>query len=290
METSLARKATRRPENSGRQYWSAEPDGTEDRRWPNVDGQLARQPWAKVREVLQRESVHDVEVTLSRLRRYAQLLIQWNRSVSNLISKNDEERLVEAHLLPSIEVVGWMKSFNLSRWCDLGSGGGLPALPLAICGVGTEWDLVESRRTKTLFLQRAVGQLELGGVRVLAARIEDLVADLGGTAGAPDGSAGAAEGGAEDSEWVPEEHDAPRFSLRPPYDGFTSRATMTLAPTLEFGAPIVRAGGRAFLWKGSKLEAEAAESSRWQSSWKRGESRTLAVEYSVVAEFERIGG
>jgi 16S rRNA G527 N7-methylase RsmG len=249
-----------------------------------VDTQLARQPWAKVREVLKREGVKDVEPTLVRLRRYAELLIQWNRSVSNLISKNDEERLVDAHLLPSIEVVSWMKSFNLQRWCDLGSGGGLPALPLAICGIGTEWDLVESRRTKTLFLQRAVGELGLGGIRVLAARIEDLVADLGGASEAD------AEG---DSEWVEEEGDldegdSPRFSLRSPYDGFTSRATMALVPTLDFAAPIVRLGGRAFLWKGSKLDAEAAENSRWQSEWRRGEARSLAVEHSVVAEFERI--
>ena len=63
---------------------------------------------------------------------------------------------------------------------------------------------------------------------------------------------------------------------------------MALAPTLEFAAPIVRPGGRAFLWKGSKLDVEAAESSRWQSDWQRGEARALAVEHSVVAEFERI--
>lgn len=277
-------RATRRPENSGRQYWTAESSGPQDRRWPNVDTQLARQPWAKVREVLKREGVEAVEPTLARLRRYAELLIQWNRSVSNLISKNDEERLVEAHLLPSIEVVGWLKSFKFGRWCDLGSGGGLPALPLAICGVGAEWDLVESRRTKTLFLQRVVGELGLAGVRVLAARIEDLVADLGGAFGEPSET--------EDSEWIPEEGDfdegdGPRLSLRAPFDGFTSRATMALVPTLEFATPIVRTGGRAFLWKGSKLDAEAAESSEWQSDWRRGEARALAVEHSVVAEFER---
>ena len=174
-----------------------------------------------------------------------------------------------------------MNSFNLSRWCDLGSGGGLPALPLVICGVGSEWDLVESRRTKTLFLQRAVGDLGLGGVRVLAARIEDLVADLAGSGGEVPGDEG--------SEWAAEEYDTPRFSLRPPYDGFTSRATMALVPTLEFASPIVRPGGRAFLWKGSKLDAEAAESSGWQSGWNRGETRQLAVEHSVVVEFERSG-
>ena len=63
---------------------------------------------------------------------------------------------------------------------------------------------------------------------------------------------------------------------------------MALAPTLEFAAPIVRPAGRAFLWKGSKLDAEAAESTSWQSGWRRAEVRPLAVEHSVVAEFERV--
>ncbi len=87
------------------------------------------------------------------------------------------------------------------------------------------------------------------------------------------------------ASWEPEA--AP--TLRPPYDGFTSRATMTLAPTLEYAGTIVRVGGRAFLWKGSRLEAEATESTRWRGAWKPGEVRAVSIEHSVVAEFERLG-
>ncbi len=76
-----------------------------------------------MRAVLKRIGAHDPESTLARLRRYTELLVQWNRAVSNLISKNDEQRIVEAHVLPTIEIADWLKSFNLQRWCDLGSGG-----------------------------------------------------------------------------------------------------------------------------------------------------------------------
>jgi len=276
-----------------------------------------------VRAVLQRIGSTDPEGTLARLQRYTELIVQWNRAVSNLISKNDELRIVEAHVLPSIELVDWMKSFNLRRWCDLGSGGGIPAIPLAICGVGDEWDLVESRRTKTLFLRRAIDELKLPGMRVLAARIEDLIVDLDeNPADEPTPVAtGLPAGNGEDhdfSVWEEEETDdedeeAPeieegagfgggaarentagwdsdptRPALRPPYDGFTSRATMTLGPTLEYAGPIVRFGGRAFLWKGSRLAAEVAENPRWQGAWKQGDIRPVSIEHSVVAEFERI--
>ncbi len=272
-----------------------------------MDRVLARQPWAELRRVLAVNEIPDREATLRRLKRYVEILVQWNRSVSNLISKNDEERIVVAHVLPSIEHCGWMRGWNLAKWCDLGSGGGFPAIPLAICGVGEAWDLVESRRTKTLFLQRAVGELKLKNVRVLASRIEDLIGDrrdplaaasaaesgneaAEGGHEAADGGHDAADGGrdaVEEPRWG-SEHDAPRFSLSPPYDGFTSRATLSLGPTLAYAAAIVRGGGGAFLWKGSKFAEEAASSPEWRDAWEEVESRPLSIEHSVVVSLRRI--
>lgn len=253
--------------------------------------------------MLEKNEIRPVEPTLARLRRFVELVVQWNRSVSNLISKNDEMRIVEAHLVPSIEAAGWMKSHNLERWCDLGSGGGFPALPLILCGVGQSWDLVESRRTKSLFLRRAIGELKLSGVRVLCARIEDLLAGWGasdpssppgdahppgaevGTRVDGDDSGGGNEFREEDGD---DQSEASMVQLQPPYDGFTSRATLTLAPTLEYAAPIVRAGGHAFLWKGSRLGAEASASSSWRSFWNECPTKALSIEHSVIANFERI--
>lgn len=276
--------------------WTAPVSADHDRRWPDVDRILRRQPWAEVKLVLERNEIPNPQGTTVRLKRFVEMLVQWNRSVSNLISKNDEERIVAAHLLPSIELAGWLKSSNLSHWCDLGSGGGFPALPLAICGVGESWDLVESRRTKTLFLMRAIGELKLSRMRVLASRIEDLVALIAPPVVVPDGAESGDPGESpasdkddgwgtqqEDPEWT----DRPVIPLSPPYDGFTSRATMTLAPTLLQAASVVRAGGSAFLWKGSRMAAEMVEDVAWRSSWDDGETRALSIEHSVVASFKR---
>ncbi|HTO90365.1 MAG TPA: RsmG family class I SAM-dependent methyltransferase, partial [Candidatus Sulfotelmatobacter sp.] len=109
-----------------------------------MGGILARQPWAAIERFVPAAADGRVE-RLVQLRRFVELLLQWNRRVSNLISKNDESRVVEAHLVPSLEPAEWIASHRLSRWLDFGSGGGFPAIPLALCGVGEHWDLVESR-------------------------------------------------------------------------------------------------------------------------------------------------
>ena len=192
---------------------------------------------------------------MEQLRKFTEMLVDWNQRVSNLFSKNDLHRIVERHILESVEPAHWLKASGSSRWVDLGSGGGLPAIPLAILAVGNRWTLVESRRTKTLFLRKAVEQLGLGGVEVVCDRIENL--------GGHDGLAGA-------------------------FDGFTSRATMPLGPTLVLAARFVAPGGVAYLWKGSRREAEMAEDPRWKAFWDFDGLLGIGGGQTVVARFKRI--
>jgi len=194
---------------------------------------IRSQPWDSLIPHLLKAQV-EPEATLERLRSYARLLLEWNRNVSNLISRHDEARFLERHIAESIEPAAWLLSSGAARWLDFGSGGGLPAIPLAIAGVGKQWTLVESRRTKTLFLRRVVEQLGLSNVHVVLSRLEDLVAE-----GKLDGS----------------------------FDAFTSRATLALAPTLALAGRVVAPGGAALLWKGSRREAEMREDRRWQTAW-----------------------
>ena len=258
-------------------------------RWPEVGGILARQPWGAIEKLV--PAGGDAAVRRKNLRRFLELLLQWNRRVSNLISKNDESRIVEAHLAPSIEPAEWIASHGLKSWLDFGSGGGFPALPLALCGIGERWDLVESRRTKTLFLRRAVEQMALPGVRVITERLENLIGGDGG--GSDAGDSGDAEwvpAESEDSEPASSEHVPGEVAqLSPPYDGFTSRATMTLGPTLLLAAPIVRPGGFAFLWKGSKLDAELSEAPNIGSDWDVVERRRLSNGMTEVVKLLRRG-
>ena len=194
-----------------------------------VSDVLDAQDWDSIRPLL-RAAGADEEQSIALLRRYATLLVEWNRTVSNLMSSNDEPRLVDRHLRESLEPARWIVESDLSRWIDFGSGAGFPAIPLAIAGAGRQWTLVEARRPKTLFVRKILQTLSLRGINVIHSRLEEVV------------RAG--------------DHHAA-------FDGFTSRATMPLAPTLLMAAQLVRDRGEAFLWKGSRREEELkADSSR----------------------------
>lgn len=184
-------------------------------------------PWSSLRPLIPGDQGHREEV-LGRLRLFALELLKWNQGVSNLVSHDDEPRLVERHIVESLAGADIINALGCKMLVDFGSGGGFPALPLAIAGVGARWTLVESRRNKTLFLRRAIQELKLENVGVLTSRLELLI-----------------------------ESDPAMLAC----DGFTSRATSRLEPTLELAARIVRPGGHAILWKGSGLRAEHAAAS-----------------------------
>ena len=220
-------------------------------RWPDVTSLLKRQPWDVLKPPLLKIGA-DLEAVMPRLRRYCEMLVQWNRKVSNLISRNDETRIVARHVLESLEPAHWLHASGAKRWLDFGSGSGFPAIPLAISGVGSEWTLVESRRTKTLFLRKAVEELAISGVTVIQARLEDIANDHAGT-----------------------------------YGGFTSRATQTLVPTLAIAASVVQPGGTAFLWKGSRREAEMTSDESWRASWEFEGLQPIGDGTTAVARFTR---
>ena len=216
---------------------------------------LDRQPWGMLEPHLARVGT-DVAVAMARLRAYAKLLLEWNRGYSNLISRNDEDRIVERHLAESLEPAHWLKDGDHKRWLDLGSGGGLPAVPLIVAGVGESWTLVESRRNKTLFLRKVIGELGIQSVSVELGRLEMLD--------------------------TPE--DAARLGR---FDGFTSRATMKLVPTLALAARWVVAGGASYLWKGSRLQEEVEQDKSWERSWRPDGGLGLRSGPTVVARFIR---
>jgi 16S rRNA (guanine527-N7)-methyltransferase len=210
---------------------------------------LDRQPWSRLEPILRGGGV-EPEAVMERLRRYAAVLIHWNRTISNLMSHNDEQRLIERHLGEALGPLRAMRELAIERWLDIGSGGGLPAIPLALAGVGRHWTLVESRRMKTLFLRKAKQEMQLENVEVVCARIEKL------------------------------EYSAP-------FGGVTSRATLHLGPTLAEAARFVATGGKAFLWKGERRAGEMLDDPSWRASWVEGESIALSDTPTVVVSFSR---
>lgn len=88
---------------------------------------------------------------------------QWNRAV-NLVAKGSLRDGYDRHVLDAVQVAALLPSRSL-RLCDLGSGGGLPALPIAILrrglGVRDHQVLIESDRRKAAFLMHVSGLLDL---------------------------------------------------------------------------------------------------------------------------------
>lgn len=110
---------------------------------------------------------------------FGDLLSRWNR-VYNLTAIRVGERMLTHHLLDSLSLVAPLRALGARspqtplRVLDVGSGGGLPGIPLAIACPQVEVTLVDTVQKKTAFLTQAALELHLTNVRVLHARVEGL--------------------------------------------------------------------------------------------------------------------
>lgn len=104
---------------------------------------------------------------------YLALLARWNRTY-NLTAVRDPREMVTKHLLDSLAMHPFVDDLVRSggQLADLGTGPGLPGIPLAIVKPGLRVALVESNGKKARFLREAVRQLGLQDVRVIESRIE----------------------------------------------------------------------------------------------------------------------
>jgi 16S rRNA (guanine527-N7)-methyltransferase len=105
---------------------------------------------------------------LEQLENYLALLVKWNR-VYNLTAIRDEAKLVSHHVLDSLAVVGHLPAGSVA---DVGSGAGLPGIPIAISCPGRAVTLVDSNHKKGAFLKQAAAELALRDVRVITERVE----------------------------------------------------------------------------------------------------------------------
>ncbi|MBE2291187.1 MAG: 16S rRNA (guanine(527)-N(7))-methyltransferase RsmG [Xanthomonadaceae bacterium] len=99
---------------------------------------------------------------------YLGLLLRWNRTY-NLTAIRDPDEMVVRHLLDSLAMHPHVQPGALA---DLGTGPGLPGIPLAIARPDLQVALVESNGKKARFLREAVRHLKLGNARVLESRAE----------------------------------------------------------------------------------------------------------------------
>jgi 16S rRNA (guanine527-N7)-methyltransferase len=107
-------------------------------------------------------------LTRDRLLGYAALLYKWNRTYS-LTAMREQDKAVSHHLLDSLSVLPYIPAENL---LDVGSGGGMPGIPVALARPDLRVTLLDSNSKKTAFLQQAVIELGLSNVSVHCGRVE----------------------------------------------------------------------------------------------------------------------
>lgn len=104
----------------------------------------------------------------SRLLDYLALLQKWNRAY-NLTAVREPSKMVSHHLLDSLAVLPHLKADTV---LDVGSGAGLPGIPLAVAAPHAQVTLLESSHKKAAFLQQAKTELKLDNVAVVCERVE----------------------------------------------------------------------------------------------------------------------
>ena len=149
---------------------------------------------------------------------YLALLARWNATY-NLTAIRDPREMLAKHLLDSLAMQPFVR--GLASLADLGTGPGLPGIPLAIATPGLQVTLVESNGKKARFLREAVRQLKLGNVQVAESRIE-------------------------------------AFRPGATFDAITARALATLPLILDLGGHLLGDDGRLLAMKGVVPDDEIA--------------------------------
>jgi 16S rRNA (guanine527-N7)-methyltransferase len=183
---------------------------------------------------------------LDRLERFVQLLAERALPLG-LVARGDSGRILERHVLDGLRAVPVLLEAGADHVVDLGSGAGLPGIPVAIAIPGAGVTLTESRSRRAAFLELAVRELGLGNTDVHAGRAQDLsstVAACTARAFAPPART-----------W-----EVARSLLRP--GGF-----LLLFAGATFGADGPFQGGAARVWRGTAGGARGVSGRRVRPEW-----------------------
>ncbi|MDP3010720.1 MAG: 16S rRNA (guanine(527)-N(7))-methyltransferase RsmG [Methylococcales bacterium] len=149
---------------------------------------------------------------------FIKLIAKWNKAY-NLTAVRNNEDMARLHILDSLAILPHIEG---KRVIDIGTGAGLPGIPLAIFMPEVESVLLDSNAKKTRFVQQVILELKLKNVSVLHTRVEDYQPELG-------------------------------------FDTVTMRAFASLPDIMKLTAHLLSANGVLLAMKGQIPEAELAE-------------------------------
>lgn len=107
---------------------------------------------------------------------YLVALLKWNKAF-NLTAITNEQDALDLHLLDSVSISPFIEPFD--SLLDVGTGGGLPGIPLAILNPAKQFSLLDTNSKKTRFLKQMVYELGLDNVEVIHSRVQDFEKESG---------------------------------------------------------------------------------------------------------------
>lgn len=164
---------------------------------------------------------------LQALAKYIDLLLETNR-LFNLTAIKDAKLAWTRHILDSLSLIPSLATECVSHVIDVGSGGGLPGIPLAITMPEVTFGLLECTKKKAIFLSETIDLLGLDNVTILSERAENLARKSGG--------------------------------FRDSADAVVARAVGPLPVLLELTIPLVKIGGIVLAIKGERASIEVEDS------------------------------
>jgi 16S rRNA (guanine527-N7)-methyltransferase len=130
------------------------------------------------RTLCKNNGINPTDEQLDQMEHYVQLLLDWNKKI-NLISRKDEDNAWTSHILHSVSLLFKMKLMKGGAILDLGSGGGLPGIPIKILQPDISLLCLDATKKKVHAVSQMIGELKLLDANAAWGRAEDIVMQTG---------------------------------------------------------------------------------------------------------------
>ena len=162
------------------------------------------------------------------LLKYMEGVLEWNEKV-NLTAITDRDEFIQKHFIDSLLCAGTLEFTDSSSICDIGTGGGFPGVPLAICYPDKQFTLMDSLEKRLKIVRQLCNEIGVENVEVVHGRAEEL---------------------------------ARQKDYREQFDLCVSRAVANMRVLSEYCLPFVKTGGCFIAYKGPDCQSEIDDARR----------------------------